>query len=136
MDKEMVENFIENLYQFHFPIHPQSQERARMGKYGMYIPAKSRAFKKQIQEIVKQEYKEYPLEGPLMIEVTFKFKQAKSNKDLFCVNKSDIDNLLKLLFDSLNKLLFKDDKQIVQVVASKVYDDREGIELNVFELRE
>jgi Holliday junction resolvase RusA-like endonuclease len=39
--------------------------------------------------------------------------------------RQDVDNLLKFLLDSLQGLVFEDDRQVVVVEAYKVYDDRE-----------
>ena len=37
-------------------------------------------------------------------------------------HSGDIDNYLKLIFDALNKIVFKDDKQVIQVIAYKYQD--------------
>ena len=39
----------------------------------------------------------------------------------FATIKSDIDNILKCLFDALNTIAYPDDKQIVEVHAYKMY---------------
>ena len=36
--------------------------------------------------------------------------------------KTDVDNLLKFFMDSLNGICYDDDRQIVSVKATKVYD--------------
>lgn len=38
--------------------------------------------------------------------------------------KPDIDNIIKAIQDALNKVAFDDDKQIVEVVVRKFYDDQ------------
>jgi Holliday junction resolvase RusA-like endonuclease len=83
---------------------------------------------------MKEQYKDYPLDCPLMVEITFRFVAAKSNKDTYCVNRKDLDNLSKGILDSGNKLIWSDDSQIVYLVAFKIYSDSEGVDLNVFEL--
>lgn len=39
--------------------------------------------------------------------------------------KPDIDNLIKFILDVMNKLIFYDDNQVVQVMARKLYDNEE-----------
>ena len=41
-------------------------------------------------------------------------------------NRSDVDNLAKLVLDSLNGVLYEDDRQVVELRAVKVMD-REGV---------
>lgn len=48
--------------------------------------------------------------------------------------KPDIDNILKVVFDGLNGLAYKDDTQIIELEASKFYSDTPRIELTLIEL--
>ena len=41
----------------------------------------------------------------------------------FATTHIDIDNILKCLFDALNSICYPDDKQIVQVFATKRYTE-------------
>ncbi|MED4586645.1 RusA family crossover junction endodeoxyribonuclease [Brevibacillus choshinensis] len=50
------------------------------------------------------------------------------------VKKPDIDNMIKGLFDGANGLIWKDDNQVVDVQAVKVYGETPGIEFEVTEL--
>ncbi|WP_139353333.1 RusA family crossover junction endodeoxyribonuclease, partial [Clostridioides difficile] len=43
--------------------------------------------------------------------------------------KPDIDNVVKIIADSLNEIAYKDDTQIVEVVASKYYSDKPRVEV-------
>ena len=45
--------------------------------------------------------------------------------------KPDIDNLIKGVFDSANKILWEDDNQVVKVEATKRYDMFPRIEIEV-----
>ena len=47
--------------------------------------------------------------------------------------KPDIDNLIKSVLDSLNGIAYKDDSQIVTVVAEKFYSDVPRLELEICE---
>jgi Holliday junction resolvase RusA-like endonuclease len=45
--------------------------------------------------------------------------------------KSDLDNLLKMILDRAEGLLFDNDKRIYSIRAEKVYSDRPRIELTL-----
>jgi Holliday junction resolvase RusA-like endonuclease len=47
--------------------------------------------------------------------------------------KPDLDNVLKLVKDALNKVAWQDDAQVVECEASKVYGDAEGLAITVLE---
>lgn len=49
----------------------------------------------------------------------------------FPTGKPDLDNCLKLVADALNGILWRDDKQIVRVVARKFYADQAQTVLRV-----
>lgn len=90
-----------------------------------------------------------PLTGPIRINVTFYMPIPKSGKvsrmdaetgkrRLYPVKhgephiaKSDLDNLIKGLFDALNKNVWADDNQIFEVTSKKVYGDMPGIEFSI-----
>lgn len=68
-----------------------------------------------------------PLEGPLVVEMTFARAPAKSNArkckegELYPdTRRPDVDNLMKAVLDAGNGILWMDDSQVVRVVASKV----------------
>jgi len=74
-----------------------------------------------------------PLVGPL--EATFSIsvaipksftRQQRNLIDegkLYPTSKPDIDNVVKLLCDAMNGVVYGDDKQIVDLFVSKVYED-------------
>ncbi|WP_219710402.1 RusA family crossover junction endodeoxyribonuclease, partial [Clostridioides difficile] len=52
-----------------------------------------------------------------------KVKEQKRNNVLRPSKKPDIDNVVKIVADALNEIAYKDDTQIVEVVASKYYSE-------------
>ncbi len=50
--------------------------------------------------------------------------------------KPDADNYVKGIKDALNKVIWKDDSQIVSVTVAKFYSQRPRIEVKVQELEE
>jgi Holliday junction resolvase RusA-like endonuclease len=52
-----------------------------------------------------------------------KKKALCSSGELRPIGKPDVDNYAKLVMDSLNEIVWRDDSQIVQLEASKFYSD-------------
>jgi Holliday junction resolvase RusA-like endonuclease len=48
--------------------------------------------------------------------------------------KPDIDNLIKSVCDGLNGVAYKDDSQIVKLTSSKIFANRDGIDIYIKEL--
>lgn len=109
---------------------PVAQPRARVTKWGSYDPAHEHKAYAKLQ--ASQQVKEI-IEGPLEVDVTFYMpipkSESKKRKALMLTNEfkhqkqKDLDNLLKYLFDVLNEVVFKDDKQVWSIQAKKLYSD-------------
>ncbi len=54
----------------------------------------------------------------------------------FVTVKPDLDKLVRAIMDSLSSVVWRDDAQVAQVRATKLYDDigRLGVEITVVEL--
>ncbi len=68
------------------------------------------------------------LETPIAIEVLFVFPRTKEitwkRKPMvrrWYADVPDLDNLQKALFDALNGVIYRDDRQVVRVAAQKIY---------------
>ena len=48
--------------------------------------------------------------------------------------KPDLDNIAKMILDSLNKIAYKDDNQIVRLVIEKFYSEEPRVEIEITEL--
>jgi Holliday junction resolvase RusA-like endonuclease len=100
-----------------------------------------RTYKQQIAILVRRHLKT-PTEKPVMVDITFympiptSWSRKKKEKNNGAVHKSkpDIDNLIKGLFDSLNKISWKDDNQVYEVHSKKVYSFNPGIGFEIWEL--
>lgn len=81
-----------------------------------------------------------PLEGPLQVFVTARFMPPKSapkktlagmlSGHIFPTRRPDLDNVLKNL-DGLNGVAFRDDAQVVQITAAKVYAESAGVDVTI-----
>ena len=56
----------------------------------------------------------------LMVRILFFFPRTNASSTLF--GQADINNLCKFVLDALNKVLYADDRQIVELSASKCFD--------------
>ena len=57
-------------------------------------------------------------------------KQEKMrNREIRPTKKPDMDNIVKVIADSLNKIAYKDDAQIVDTMVRKFYSDNPRVEI-------
>ena len=86
-----------------------------------------------------------PTEMPLAVRLFFIMPIAKSwtNRDRDAAlagtkeatTAIDIDNCCKAVLDALNEVVWRDDRQIVRLLAEKQYGEHPGIIAEIFELR-
>lgn len=74
----------------------------------LYLSKRHREFKKEVTEFLSKEN----------VEITHK-KLKVAISFTGCRTNSDIDNMLKALLDSMNGIIYKDDKQIYQLIVTK-----------------
>jgi Holliday junction resolvase RusA-like endonuclease len=85
-----------------------------------------------------------PLEGPLAIRIYAMMPIPKSwpNRDRdaalagtkFHMSTPDVDNIGKICLDSLNGIVWSDDKQVVRVYCHKEYAENPGLIIETFKL--
>jgi len=105
---------------------PKAQPRVkayRRGAHaGVYTPNTADAWKAQVV-LAASAYRQR-FDVPVMLEAEFYLPRPKNRKaDMYCQAKPDIDNLLKSTMDALSQAgVWRDDAQVVAVVASKRYE--------------
>lgn len=119
---------------------PVSKERPRfnLATKRTYTPNKTRDYEELIRWLYQSKVKHY-FEGYIKMTIrcyysiaksnSKKVKEQKRNNVLRPSKKPDIDNVVKIIADSLNEIAYKDDTQIVEVVASKYYSDKPRVEV-------
>ena len=120
------------------PGKPIPKARPRFSRRGKYVATyNSQQAEVDICRIqIGNQYYDGPIEGPLSVLCWFDFERPKNHygtgKNIFKLKKSapakhivkpDIDNLIKFYLDCANKILWKDDCQIVQILGFKRYVD-------------
>ena len=108
-----------------------------------FTPGDTISYENWIKCCYKEQDGKY-LDGPIRARIEVYYQIPKSytkGKRLACKHnitppckKPDIDNCIKVILDSLNGIAYKDDSQIVEVIAVKKWT--EGIERLEFILEE
>ena len=126
-------------------ITPQTKERPRFNiKTGKaFTTNKTRDFEEALKwEYVKNKGKNFE-DKFIEVELIFAFTPPKSwsNKKTneaikgnIRPTKSDIDNYIKAVLDSLNTVAYSDDRYVYKVSAIKKYDTEDYIEINIKEM--
>lgn len=127
-------------YDFFINCRPVPQARPRFflkhsnGRrwVGSYDPKHCANFKKLITSAVKSAIinNKYPLPSPLPLSLSIKFYMGINSKYEHHTQKPDIDNLAKAVLDSLNGIIYYDDKQITTLHLYKFWGDP-GLSINV-----
>ncbi len=104
-------------------------------------PDKTRTYEAQLRYAAQERMGQRdPTPHPVRVNVTARFpiaaswskkKQAAARSgEIWPCTKPDIDNVCKTL-DSLNGIVWVDDKQIVVATIRKIYSDRPGMTIEV-----
>lgn len=126
------------------PGQPQGKGRARVclkGGYARaYTPDKTAAY----ENLIKLAYGNRGI-SVLPVELTVTafygipkgFSRKKRTEALAGrirpLTKPDIDNVVKVVCDALNKVAYNDDTQIVKITAEKYYSDTPGVVVEIKE---
>ena len=124
-----------------FEINPVPAARPRVSRFSTYYPKKYTRFKKEM-EALTSELDSTPCENLVCVSLKFKIKTPQSwskkkrleRENTYCNNNSDIDNYIKAMLDSLNGVYFMDDRQVVEVFASKKYSNEPRILFKMMEM--
>jgi Holliday junction resolvase RusA-like endonuclease len=126
---------------------PQGRPRfsTRGGFPRAYDPAKSREFKSYVRLLAAQAMNGAPpIEGAVSLVVVIyraipkSFSKRKRHLalegEVLPVTKSDLDNVVKSLTDAITGVIFRDDAQIVDLHACKLYDNTPRTEIQIAEV--
>jgi Holliday junction resolvase RusA-like endonuclease len=132
------------MLEFTIPIKPQGKARHRtrvvmIGRKPVamqYAEQKAKAYEQAIRDAVIAQYRGDPFDGPLIVSIYAWFRKPKSSRLVYPTVKPDADNIAKAVLDSLNGILWHDDKQVCHLYVHKVYADLDAIELEVSRMNE
>jgi len=116
------------------PIAKGRPKVAMRGKFPqVYTPKETRQAEESfIQQAIKFK-PETPFTGAIKVTIRFYKSRPKSlpKKYIHWTKKPDIDNMAKLVLDSLNKIFFIDDSQIIELNCSKEYSEQPRTEVSI-----
>lgn len=134
---------------FSIPGEPVGKARARTVRNGSksisYTPEKTKEYERLVRFCYMKARGKYFEDKPIRAIITAYYHIPKSDSKkqrelklqsaiLPCV-KVDIDNVCKIILDALNGLAYEDDKQIVYLVAQKLYSLEPRVEVKLEEIK-
>lgn len=118
---------------------PQGKQRPRFSRRSgvVYTPAKTAKYEKAIAKAYTDSGgKCIPADCYVSVTVCAFFPVPKSyskKKREDCLErrlrpdkKPDMDNILKVVLDGLNRVAYEDDKQVVELIGRKYYTESDG----------
>lgn len=124
---------------------PQAKERPRFKKTGdktiCYTPKKTKTYENLVRREYKKQCDSYYFRDLTPIVVSMRIYYPIPTKTKVTVRNDmldgtirptttpDIDNVIKIICDSLNGLAYKDDAQIVCVTATKYFSEIPRVEI-------
>ncbi|MCR5722022.1 MAG: RusA family crossover junction endodeoxyribonuclease [Lachnospiraceae bacterium] len=112
---------------------PVGKSRPRFARGHAYSPQKNREYEKMINK----SYDGLKLEGAVNLRLTAYYQKPKKCKTLYPTKKPDIDNVAKIIMDSLNGVAYDDDKQVINLsIVKRWTDDYPRVEITISEVVE
>jgi len=72
-----------------------------------------------------------PIDSPIEISMTFRVAKPKSIKRTFPTVAPDLDKYIRAVLDSLSKVAYIDDSQVISIIAQKLYSDTPGVDITI-----
>lgn len=108
------------------------KQRPRLGKGFTYTPKETVNYETLVKEIYITNKLPY-MAGPIWADIIIKYdipkSTSKKQRELMLqdiikpTKKPDIDNILKIIFDALNGIAYKDDTQLYRVTCTKMFSE-------------
>ena len=134
------------VYEFEVPSKIIGKGRPRLNSYTgqVYTPTRTKDYESLVEQYFLLKYPRYKtLEGRAKVTITAFFEVPKSaskvakeqmlGNTISPTKKPDIDNIVKIVLDSMNKFAFKDDTQITKIEVEKLYGDVEKLYVKIEE---
>lgn len=137
---------------FSVPGPPQGKARARtyyssnLGRSISHTPDNTVLYENLIKTCYQNEVKTMFDNVPLKVCITAYFQPAKSTSknqlskmlqgEIFPTKKPDADNIAKVVLDALNGIAYPDDKQVVELVVRKRFEEFPRVEIGIKKIKE
>ena len=121
-------------YEFEVPGTIKGKGRPRVNSYTcqVYTPTTTKDYEYLVEQYFLLKYPRFKiLEGRIKVNIIAYFSIPKTTKkteinemldnNISPTKKPDIDNIVKVVLDSMNKFAFRDDNQITKLEVEKKY---------------
>jgi Holliday junction resolvase RusA-like endonuclease len=76
----------------------------------------------------RRHWRTTPMTGPVTLSLTFALPMPKRrNTQVPHITRPDLDKLVRSVKDALTGILYRDDAQVVRLIASKMYSEAPGV---------
>ena len=134
------------IYDFEVPGKVIGKGRPRLNTYSgiVYTPTKTKDYETLVEQYFLLKYPKFKVfEGRVKVSIIAYFAIPKVTKksdinemldnNISPTKKPDIDNIVKVVLDSMNKFAFKDDNQITKLEVEKKYSIEDKIYIKIEE---
>lgn len=134
------------IYEFEVPGKVIGKGRPRLNSYTgvVYTPTKTKDYETLVEEYFLLKYPRFKLlENRIKVSIIAYFAIPKATKksdinqmlenNISPTKKPDIDNIVKVVLDAMNKFAFKDDNQITKIDVEKRYGVEDKIYIKIEE---
>ena len=134
------------IYEFEVPGKVIGKGRPRLNSYTgiVYTPTKTKDYETLIEQYFLLKYPKIKMiDGRIKVSIIAYFSTPKATKksdinemlenNISPTKKPDIDNIVKVVLDSMNKFAFKDDNQITKLEVEKRYSLEDKIFIKIEE---
>ncbi len=134
------------IYEFEVPGKVIGKGRPRLNTYSgiVYTPTKTKDYETLVEQYFLLKYPKFKVfEGRVKVSIIAYFAIPKVTKksdinemldnNISPTKKPDIDNIVKVVLDSMNKFAFKDDNQITKLEVEKKYSIEDKIYIKIEE---
>lgn len=133
------------MFEFEIPGEIVGKARPRMNTYTgkAYTPTKTKYYEYLIKKFFLDKYPDHEILQEEAIKLTIiayldipkstskKKREKMIRNEIRPTKKPDIDNIVKIILDGLNKLAYHDDTQVVELVVSKFYAEEPKVYVKV-----
>lgn len=128
---------------FSVPGEPKGKGRPRLGRSGhAYTPHDTANYENLVKVCFAEAFPDFvPLDGEVYVDITayYKIPKSVSKKKAFdmalgIVNptkKPDLDNIAKIICDSLNGMAYGDDAQVTKLIVRKLYTNTPKVDVAI-----
>ena len=133
-------------YEIEVPGKVIGKGRPRLNSYtgAVYTPTRTKDYESLVEQYFLLKYPRFKaLEGRIKVNIIAYFAIPKTTKksdinemlenNISPTKKPDIDNIVKVVLDSMNKFAFKDDNQITKLEVEKKYAQEEKVYVKIEE---